>query len=622
MKKTKIIFLLIAAAIFGSCQKEESVVAVSSIESVRDLQVSANFDWKTTQDLNVSVILPDNGDIQPLTITNAAGTKTYFSGYPDDGSRTVNTKITIPSYLSELRLIYNGIPQPNKVSVSSGTLSYDLNRSNKTGKAAVAQINLGSIANFTLFTTVGAVSSVGASNITGNIGTNVGAVTGFTTPSVLNGDIEIGNSVTTQAGVDLASAVSELSNLTTTNSSHAPAFVTETLTPGVYSIGGASSITTLATLTLDGQGDPNALFVFKVAGAFTTGAGATVVLINGADPDNVFWLATGAISMAASTTISGNLIANPGAVDMGLGGILYGRMLSNGGGGAISLLSCLSSTPAQNAFHSGTLAFEDLWPAQGDYDFNDLVVGYEFDIVKDNQEIVQSITASFTIKAYGAYFNNGFGFSLPTVSSGDVVSVSGYDVQNTTVFSIGPKGLESGQSNATIIVFDDVRRVMPQVTGGVGVNTQLAFASTAPVTVVVEIIFSGNLTYSQLDIGSFNPFLIVGTSLNQAPGTGSRGKEVHLPNYPPSDLFDTNLFGSDSDDSSPNAGRYFVTANNLPSAINIAEGFDWAIESQDITGAYNLFETWAQSSGAVDADWYRDIAGNINSGLTYPNPSN
>jgi hypothetical protein len=316
------------------------------------------------------VVLPDNGDIQPLIITNSAGTKTYFEGYPDDGSRTVTTIITVPAHLKELRLIYNGVPQANKISVSSGSLSYDLNTSNKSG-SAVAQIDLKSIADFTFFTGVGAVSSVGISDITGNIGTAVGAVTGFGPPSVHNGDIEIGNTITAQGVLDLADIVADLGTYAVTNATHPPAFVTETLTPGVYSIASASSITTLETLTLDGQGDPDALFIFKVAGAFTTGAGATVSLINGTSPDNVFWIATGAIAMAASTTISGNLISNPGAVSMGDGGILYGRMLSTVG--AISMLNCLTSTPAQNATYGGTLAFEDLWPGQGDYDFNDLV---------------------------------------------------------------------------------------------------------------------------------------------------------------------------------------------------------------------------------------------------------
>ena len=613
MKNNKIIILaLIATALFSSCMKTEFIVPPAvAVESVDDLIVASDFDWKTTQDLNISVVLPNDGNIQSLIITNSSGTKRYFQGYPNDGSRTVNTKITIPSYLSELRLTYNGADATNVSFVKNSSLSYDFNTSGKSAsKSAVLPIDLGSIANFTLYSASGAVSSVGISDVTGDIGTNLGAISGFETPSSLNGSIQNANSITSQAALDLNDIVAQITNTVTTNAAHAPAFGAETLTPGVYAIAGASSIG--GTLTLDAQGDTSAQFIFKIGGAFTTGAGATVVLINGASSENVFWLATGAVAMAASTTISGNIIANPGAVSMGDSGELNGRMLSTTG--AVSLLNCKSFIPLPS--FSGTLAYEDLWPGKGDFDFNDMVVDYEFNIVKNNQEVVQNITATFVLNAFGASLHNGFGFTLPTVNPGDIVSVSGYDVANNSTFSIANNGLENGQSKATIIVFDDTYRIMPTTTGGTGANTDLAYGYNEPATVVVNIVFADNaITYDELNIGSFNPFIIVGTTVNGAPG--SRGKEIHLPNYEPSDLFDTSYFGQSNDDSSPAEGRYFISANNLPSAINIAEKFDWVTESQDVTKAYNTFADWAQSSGSNYPDWYKDAIGYRNISLIY-----
>ena len=613
MKNSKIIILtLMLSTLLNSCVEPEFIVPPDvAIESVSDLIVASDFDWKTTQELNISVILPNDGAIQSLIITNSSGTKRYFQGYPDDGSRTVNTKITIPSYLSELRLTYNGADATNVGFVKNSSLSYDFNNSNKsTNKNATAKINLGSITNFTLYSASGAVSSVGISDITGDIGTNLGAVNGFGTPSSLNGSIQNANNITSQAALDLSDIVAQITNTVTTNAAHAPAFGAETLTPGVYAIAGASSIA--GTLTLDAQGDTSAQFIFKVGGALTSGAGATVVLINGASSENVFWLATGAVAMAASTTISGNIIANPGAVSLGDSGQLNGRMLSTTG--AVSLLNCKTLIPLPS--FSGTLAYEDLWPGRGDYDFNDMILDYEFNIVKNNQEVVQNITATFVLKAFGASLSNGFGFTLPTVNHSDVVSVSGSDVLNKSTFSIANNGLENGQSKATIIVFDDTYRIMPTSTRGTGANTDLAFGYTEPVTIVVNIVLANNaITYDELNIGNFNPFIIVGTQVNGAPGP--RGKEVHLPNYKPSDLFDTNYFGQDNDDSSPAEGRYFVSANNVPSAINIAEKFDWVIESQDITKAYNVFADWAQSNGTAYPDWYKDEIGYRNISSIY-----
>ncbi|MEO5581669.1 MAG: ice-binding family protein, partial [Saprospiraceae bacterium] len=189
---------------------------------------------------------------------------------------------------------------------------------------------LGIIADFALYTTAGAIDNTGISIITGDIGTNVGAVTGYEPLSVVNGTIEIANSTTAQAAVDLDAAYVLLYFTPANFTSHTPAFGGgETLTPGVYSIAAAGSIG--GNLILDGQGNPDAVFIFTFGGAFTTGAGSTVTLINGLVASNVFWVAEGAIAMAASTTMKGTIIANNGAISLGANGTLQGRMLSNTG---------------------------------------------------------------------------------------------------------------------------------------------------------------------------------------------------------------------------------------------------------------------------------------------------
>jgi LruC domain-containing protein len=696
-----ILLLLVATGFFSCLEPDKAADENLVIESIDDLRVPADFHWKTTQTLRISVVLPNDGDIKPLTISNSSGTKRYFRGYPDDGSRTVNTIITIPSYLKELSLTYNGTDISNVDFVNSGSLSYNFNTKNKSAnKTNASQMKLGLLANFTLYSGSGAVSSVGISDVSGDVGTNLGAVTGFGPPSILNGNIEKANSITTQASLDLKDLILQIGKTVTTNSAHAPAFGNETLTPGVYAIAGASSVA--GTLTLDAEGDADALFVFKIGGAFTTGAGATVVLVNGASPKNIFWIATGAVAMAASTTMSGNVIANPGAVSMGANGKLNGRLLS--AVRAVSLLNCTVLIPDQTNIilsslcenanviftikntgidmakasvytlfkndkkvisdayqlhndesiditveatieddfkltvktlgqidieetfqgcgpyptehYSGSLAYEDLWPGKGDFDFNDLVVDYDFNIVKNNKEIVQRMTATFVIQAYGASSHNGFGFTLPSLKPEDVLSVNGHDVINHSVFSMASNGLENGQSKATIIVFDNTYRVMPTATGGTGANTQLAYGYTEPVTIVIDIVLANkNITFSDLNIGNFNPFMIVGTSVKGAPG--SRGKEIHLPNQKPSDLFDTRYFKQSSDNSSPSEGRYFITADNLPWAINVAEQFHWMVEYQDVTGAYNMFSEWAQSSGILYRDWYHDNEGYRNKAVIY-----
>lgn len=190
--------------------------------------------------------------------------------------------------------------------------------------------NLGIAANFSIFTTLGALGNTGTSDITGNIGTNNGALSGFEAPTKVNGTIEWANSVTQQASIDVQNAYNELFNIVPTVIDHAPSFGSdEILFAGVYHIGSAGSIA--GNLTLDAQGNPDAIFIFQFGGAFSTGASSSAILMNGASACNVYWIAEGAISLAALSSMKGTFISNNGAISLGAGGTLEGRMLSTGG---------------------------------------------------------------------------------------------------------------------------------------------------------------------------------------------------------------------------------------------------------------------------------------------------
>ncbi len=263
--------------------------------------------------------------------------------------------------------------------------------------------------------------------------------------------------------------------------------------------------------------------------------------------------------------------------------------------------------PTQEEF-SGTLAFEDLWPGRGDYDINDLVIEYDFEINKTNQEKVEDITASFEIRAFGATLHNGFGFTLPNVDPADIVSVTGYDIASGTTYTLSANGTEAGQSAATFIVFDDPYRLMPYPGNGIGVNTDKNGSYVSPVSIELEIEFvTGAVTYSQLDIGNFNPFIVKDQD---------RGVEIHLPNYPNTDLADESYFGTFHDDTNP-PDKYYLTETNLPWAIHIPDQFDYPVEKQIILGAYLHFAEWAQSDGTVFTDWYKNLSGYRNASVIY-----
>ena len=255
----------------------------------------------------------------------------------DVGSGASSAKFTVGTY-NGAGLIKDAIVSPESTSITATSVTAfgDFAR----GESLVP--TLGAVGNFTLFTANGAVGNTGTSHVTGNVGTNIGAITGFG-PSNLIGSIHVADSLTAQCATDLQAAYNQLFTAPATNASHAPAFGNnETLNAGVYSIYGAGSVA--GNLTLDALGDTNAIFIFKFNGAFTTGAASTINLVNGVTSCNVFWLAEGAISMAASTNMRGTLIANNGAISMGAGGNLEGRMLSTSG--AVSIYATAVSLPA------------------------------------------------------------------------------------------------------------------------------------------------------------------------------------------------------------------------------------------------------------------------------------
>jgi len=248
---------------------------------------------------------------------------------------------------------------------------------------------------------------------------------------------------------------------------------------------------------------------------------------------------------------------------------------------------------------NGSIAFEDLWPGLGDYDFNDLVLDYQFQTVTNASNYVVEVFGDFTVKAVGASQRNGFGFQLGQNFPLENLSVSG-TVLSEGIINLENNGTESGQDKSTIIVFDNSYVVLPSA-GGTGVNVSPEYPYVEPVRVRITMDFAVN-TYlmEDIDIENFNPFLIVNRD---------RSHEIHLPDYAPTNLMDITLFGTSHDDSNPATGKYFKTTNNTPWAILLPESFDYPIEKTEITASYLHFVEWAQSSGTIYNDWYQDKSG-------------
>jgi hypothetical protein len=173
---------------------------------------------------------------------------------------------------------------------------------------------------------------------------------------------------TPQIVLDLEALYQELKAKPATDTSHGNVFGNataegEVLTAGVYTLTGATSIVT--NLSLDAAGSSTALFIIRVEGAFTTAAGATIILKNGALAKNIFWVIDGAIGFAAGTIMKGVVLSHGFAIAGASGVNLEGRMFSTSG--AISYGPGTAAIPlGESQINLGLLAPYVIFSSNGD----------------------------------------------------------------------------------------------------------------------------------------------------------------------------------------------------------------------------------------------------------------
>lgn len=187
--------------------------------------------------------------------------------------------------------------------------------------------DLGTASTYALFTTIGAFTNTGASQINGNIGTHAGALSGFP-PGLVSGETHIADAFSLQAGNDVETAYSYITAMSCGSIIGSSLGNGQVLTSNVYCLITASTLS--GELILDGQGDANALFIFKIEGAFLVDPSATISLLNLASPANVYWQINGEFSLGANAIFKGTVL-NTGEINLQTGSSLEGRALSRQG---------------------------------------------------------------------------------------------------------------------------------------------------------------------------------------------------------------------------------------------------------------------------------------------------
>jgi type VI secretion system secreted protein VgrG len=165
--------------------------------------------------------------------------------------------------------------------------------------------------------------------VNGNLGVSPGsAVTGFPPGIVTGGTIHAADAVAAQAQSDLTTEYDSLANTACNTDLTGQDLGGKTLTPGVYCFATSAQLT--GTLTLDAQGNSNAVFIFKIGSTLTTASASSVLLINGASSCGVFWQVGSSATLGTGTALAGSIVALT-SITLNTGASLNGRALARNG---------------------------------------------------------------------------------------------------------------------------------------------------------------------------------------------------------------------------------------------------------------------------------------------------
>lgn len=258
-----------------------------------------------------------------------------------------------------------------------------------------------------------------------------------------------------------------------------------------------------------------------------------------------------------------------------------------------------------------TYAFEDQWPAYGDFDMNDIVVSIDkMTATNDNKKL--SIKGH--IRAVGSSRKTGVGIQFLNVSSSGV-TLAGKVQNGTPVF-------ESGQNNPVVIISINAHKhCNPNIA-----DDDFSFYNTIPSAgsqyngngAEFEIIMTfptAEEATKAMNVKNLDVFIIS----KEAQGNIGR-TEVHMANYAPTNLGTTALFGMSNDASANNTmlnvskKGYYISTEGLAWGICIpnTEVWKWPKEYMMITGVYPGFKNWVINGGQTeDLDWISNHTNDI-----------
>jgi hypothetical protein len=191
------------------------------------------------------------------------------------------------------------------------------------------------------------VTNTGTTVVNGDLGVSPGtAVTGFP-PGIVHGIIHKADGVAAGAQSALVTAYNNAAGQSPSGSVGHFIGAGQTLGPGVYNA--SSSLDVGGSLTLDAQGDPDAVFIFQVGSTLVTDSSSSVVLTDGAQACNVFWQVGSSATLGTDSAFQGSILALQ-SISVTVGDTIQGRALARNGAvtlddDVITVPACTTTTP-------------------------------------------------------------------------------------------------------------------------------------------------------------------------------------------------------------------------------------------------------------------------------------
>lgn len=323
--------------------------------------------------LNKTVNATFNEPMDPLTLTTSTLTLTpsvsLNSPVPAVVSYDANTRIAsihpianlsaLTAYTATVRSGVTGVKD-----LANNAMAADKEWQFTTGASECqTPLALGSSSSFAILASA-AITNIPTSKITGNVGLtpDTGAnITGLSVPAICSevlGHVYAvdasGPACALMDAVLLSNAKTDAmaayTDATSASRGTAVSLTTNlaglTLYPGLYESLTSIDLSAGGILTLDAQGDPNAVFLIRSATSITSLSNSQVVLSGGANAAHVFWTAGSAITLGTYSIMKGTMLAGT-ALTLQTGASLEGRALNQGAAAAaITCDACKITLPS------------------------------------------------------------------------------------------------------------------------------------------------------------------------------------------------------------------------------------------------------------------------------------